>query len=475
MLIVKNLIGDVLLKILSIIKLIFITPLFVSFLGVKDYGVYIYIISTAEILGMIFALGTGEFLQIYYNNSTNSERKEYIGNYYLVNLVMFSLITLLLIFFSEYFGSDFIGIGEEYIVALTLIGILSCFPNIFLTIAHYQREIKKVYILSTVSFIITLLVIIYSIYFEKEFSDFISLVLVGRFLYLIICIVVLRKISFSFTIGISRLRKMLSISIFFMFSTIFFYAMTYVDKFLIKKYMTDYDLGIYSLASNVAVLLAGVLSSVLFPVVKTKINENIQSNDKLIEIEKFGMNSVNVFFLPELMGLAVYGYNFILFYAGNDFSDSYYYFVILLINVYINLISYFYIQRYLLKNKKRAVKSMFLINIVSLLVNGVLNIITIPEYGLLGAAVSSVITYSCQFIFVLIITKSLSLFYRILRYLVVSLMVWGTGYTLWNDSFGFWLMWVYCVISMIIYWVFLYALNKKDIKDFYKTVRAIND
>ena len=175
------------------------------------------------------------------------------------------------------------------------------------------------------------------------------------------------------------------------------------------------------------------------------------------------------------MGFAIYGYNFLILYAGDNFSQSYQYIVILLIVVYFNLIMYFYSQKYFLQNEQKAIKIMFKITVFVLIINIILNIITIPRYGLMGATFSSVIASLLQCLAIIYITKSFSLFVNIIKYLIPVSIVWGAGYYLWDDDYGFWLMWVYCIISMLIYWLLVYIFYKSDIKKLIQIMRLIND
>ncbi|MFL2659679.1 MAG: lipopolysaccharide biosynthesis protein [Alphaproteobacteria bacterium] len=190
------------------------------------------------------------------------------------------------------------------------------------------------------------------------------------------------------------LFKILSMSIFFMFNGMTLYLLTFIDKFLIQKYMTYYDLGTYGLSVTIIGSILVLTATFLHIIIKIKINENIKSEEKLSQIRFFSNNLINILIVPILMGFAIYGYNFLILYAGDNFSQSYQYTVILLIVVYFNLIMYFYSQKYFLQNKQKAIKIMFKITVFVLIIN----IITIPRYGLMGATFSSVIASLLQYL-----------------------------------------------------------------------------
>ena len=475
MLIIKTFIGETVIKLLGLIKFIFINPFLIRYLGVSDYGLYMYIIATAGMLSLVFNLGTLDYTTTYYNNATKSEQKQHIGSLYFVNITMFLILTAFILSYVNYYDVDFFGIDKKYILLLAIIGLVPLFTHAFQIIAQYQRKLRKIYTLSILSMLMFISVLAYSIYFEKSLYELILYYVYSQVIYLIICIIYLKEISFNFNIKFSSVKKILPVSIFFTFNSVVFFALTYTDRVLIIHYMSEYDLGLYSLSASIIMIVTTVLSSVLFPVVKTKINENIKNSKALSEIGFLSDATINIIGIPVIMGLGVYGYNFLIFYAGDGFEDSYKYMVVLLLVIYTTLISYFYMEKYLLQHKKNAISKLFKINVLVLIINLSLNIITIPKYGLYGAAISSLIAYSIQFILLLYFTNSLNYFTYILRYILPTAFVWGIGYNLWDDNYGFWWMWVYCIISMFVYWFLIYLMYNKDIKKLYFIARKVNE
>lgn len=474
MLLKKTLFGESIIKLLITIKMLFITPFLVRYLGVENYGLYTYILTSAGMLALFFNIGTTDYVLTYYNNVDFSEKKRQMGVVYAVNIFFAILITSLLLIYPNYsyylFGLDF-----EYFIFLPFIAFTFIFNNFFTTIAIYQRKLRKFYLFKILEIVMFVVVIFYTIYFQKSFYEFILYYTVMISLNFLILFVYLKEISFVFSFKLSKLKQILSMSIFFMFNGMTLYLLTFIDKFLIQKYMTYYDLGIYGLSVTIIGSILVLTATFLHIIIKIKINENIKSEEKLSQIRFFSDNLINILIVPILMGFAIYGYNFLILYAGDNFSQSYQYTVILLIVVYFNLITYFYSQKYFLQNKQKAIKIMFKITVFVLIINIILNIITIPRYGLMGATFSSVIASLLQCLAIIYITKSFSLFVNIIKYLIPVSIVWGAGYYLWDDDYGFWLMWVYCIISMLIYWLLVYIFYKSDIKKLIQIMRLIND
>jgi len=285
--------------------MMFITPFLIRYLGVENYGTYMYILATAGMLSIFFNLGTSDYTQMYYNNVNEADKKYQLGTTYVVNVFFAILITSLLLIYSNY-SDNFVGIGSEYIIFLSVIAFIFGFNTFFLTIAKYQRKLRKVYLLQILEIIMFLTVIFYTLYFQKSFYEFILYYTVMISVYFVALFVYLKEISFAFSVKLSKVKQILPVSIFFTFHIMILYVLTYTDKFLIKIYMTDYDLGIYSLSVTIIGLMLGFIATFLHVIIKTKINENIKSEDQLSQIRFFSNNLINILFVPIIMGLAIY-------------------------------------------------------------------------------------------------------------------------------------------------------------------------
>jgi len=285
--------------------MMFITPFLIRYLGVENYGTYMYILATAGMLSIFFNLGTSDYTQMYYNNVNEADKKYQLGTTYVVNVFFAILITSLLLIYSNY-SDNFVGIGSEYIIFLSVIAFIFGFNTFFLTIAKYQRKLRKVYLLQILEIIMFLTVIFYTLYFQKSFYEFILYYTVMISVYFVALFVYLKEISFAFSVKLSKVKQILPVSIFFTFHIMILYVLTYTDKFLIKIYMTDYDLGIYSLSVTIIGLMLGFIATFLHVIIKTKINKNIKSEDQLSQIRFFSNNLINILFVPIIMGLAIY-------------------------------------------------------------------------------------------------------------------------------------------------------------------------
>jgi len=172
-------------------------------------------------------------------------------------------------------------------------------------------------------------------------------------------------------------------------SSLCFFLMLSFDVFLLKKYYSNQEVAFYA----VAVKLFNILSMIIIAVninVAPKLAQFYATKDfdKLIEILK---KSKKMIFISNLIIgsiLIVFG-KFILNLFGSNYVNSYFPMLILVIGQM--MVSFFGSTSALLNmsNKQHLFKNIL---ISATLLNLILNVILIPKYGMIGAAISFVIS-----------------------------------------------------------------------------------
>lgn len=172
-------------------------------------------------------------------------------------------------------------------------------------------------------------------------------------------------------------------------SSLCFFLMLSFDVFLLKKYFSNEEVAFYA----IAIKLFNILSMVIIAIninVAPKLAEyyEIKEYNKLTEILK---KSQQIIFRSNLLigfVLIIFG-KIILNFFGENYAKSYYPMIILVSGQMI--ISFFGSTSALLNmsNKQEVFKNIL---IVATLINLILNLIFIPIYGMVGAAVSFTIS-----------------------------------------------------------------------------------
>jgi O-antigen/teichoic acid export membrane protein len=160
------------------------------------------------------------------------------------------------------------------------------------------------------------------------------------------------------------------------------------DRFIIIAFLNPYQLGLYSIASNLAEriwIIADSISTVLFPKVSSLNSEEAADITRKTSSACIGITVA----LSAIMILT--GNWLIITLFGIDFKDSFMPFAILMIGT-VPLSAAKVIAAYFAGIGKQ--HYMFRIAVISALLNIVLNLLLIPRFNIIGASLASAISYS---------------------------------------------------------------------------------
>lgn len=181
-----------------------------------------------------------------------------------------------------------------------------------------------------------------------------------------------------------------------MFLALWSWINNYFDRYAIERYMTLKDVGIYNASYGLGSKFFLLISPIFMVLLTPKIYNDIDIKSKKNIIKKF---TKNYFFLGIIILFFVF---FLKNFIGNVFLSKAYqegfYIIFWLALVYfIMTITYqfetiFYAQH----NTKVILKS----NIISAILNILLNILLIPDLGLIGAVIAMILSTGIRFVFV---------------------------------------------------------------------------
>ena len=171
-----------------------------------------------------------------------------------------------------------------------------------------------------------------------------------------------------------------------------------VDVLMLGHAVTDQQIGVYSVGIQVAEkmwLVSDALRDVLFSkLIKGKDSEEV---NKVIRVCFTISAIIN-------LGIILLGRPFIRICYGSEYADAYEPLVIVLFGTLV-MVFYKIIQTYNIVHHKQKINFVFLA--LSVLTNVVMNAIFIPHYGINGAAIASLISYTlCALLFVVEYVRS---------------------------------------------------------------------
>jgi O-antigen/teichoic acid export membrane protein len=189
--------------------------------------------------------------------------------------------------------------------------------------------------------------------------------------------------------------------------SIAYYLTTISDRILIDKYLSLNDLGIYSIAASIALIL-NIFSFGAYKAFEPYIFKN-WGNEKFIDIFENIRNNFVYVSLIGVLCLSVFSKEFFILMTDIKFHGAYWYVPMIIIGVYSSSLSMLYGTIITAKGKT---KINSLISIIGATISVTLNIIFLPKYGLLTAAIVSSIAMTVMLLTFMWYSKLKVSYYR---------------------------------------------------------------
>ena len=381
------------------------TPIMLRLLGQKEYGVYQLVYSVISYLSLLSLGFNASYMRFYSRNkATNDEEgiSELNG--------MFMLIFSFMSFICVICGSAMIHnieviFGEgltdsEYILAQRLmmfmiVNLALTFPNSVFTCiitAHEKFVFQKLIILLqgllNPFLTLPLLLLGYGSIGMVSITTLLTVwVLASN---LVFCLRKL-KVKFCFKhLKFSLLKEMWAFTFFIFLNEIINQINWNIDKFLLGRIMGTTSVAIYGIGGQINTLYMNFSTSIS-NVFAPKVNRIVAEYDDNSELSRiFSMVGRIQFIILMLIlsGFIFFGQTFMRFWAGPDYSDSYYVSLLLIVPATIPYIQNLGIEIQRAKNKHKARSIVYFLIAIG---NVFLSIPLIKLWGPVGAAFGTAI------------------------------------------------------------------------------------
>lgn len=361
-------------KVVSILVGIITTSLVNRYLGSSLRGEYAFVINLVNVVAVIGNLGL-------YQSYGNSKRKnmknqmeEYL-NIFSAQALIYMVLSLFMVMFVK---------SDVYIVALFLIPLEILIQQLgmiaLVEFIKFRQTLNMIFIF--VNLLLTLLVYVA---FSPNIIFIMAISIIKNMIYIIAYIWKIRYIPNPLKINVSVLMSLIKFGFYPMITALLVNLNYKVDIFILKYHVDNTQVGLYSVGATLAEyawLLPDAFKDVLFS--KTAKDDSVE---EIIWCIKVSM----LFSLVVFVGIFIFGKLIINILYGSEFLNSYKVTCIIFLGIpsmaLFKLIGPLYIS-------KGEQKFYFYTLLLSVMANIILNIISIPLYGVEGAAMSSVISYS---------------------------------------------------------------------------------
>lgn len=377
-------------KIIRIIGGLFIGIWVARYLGPKDFGLLNYALAYTAFFTIFVKLGLDQIL------IREVVKKPKLTNYIMGTAFglkfLGSIIAVILLSLSLYYlETDSL---TKIIIFIISVGFI--FNSVDVIDFFYQSKIlsRYVVIVRNSAFLISAFFKVYLIIYEYNVIYFAVINTLEFFLAGLFLIIIYKKTGYK----ISKWRysnrlakKLLLFSWPLALSTFLIIIYTKVDQVMIGNMLNNEQVGIYSIAvrlSEAWLFVPAIIISTLMPYF-IKLRE---SNNNLYHIRLTQLYSL-MFWMGVFISLLIYlfGQELILLLYGNEYKNAY---LALVFNIWSSIAISQGLARGIWLIGENLQKYRLYNNIIGVILNIILNMILIPKYGIIGAAIATLATQS---------------------------------------------------------------------------------
>jgi len=376
-------------QIFSLLISFFIGAWLARYLGPNNYGILSYAVAFVGLFGFIASFGIDSILNRELVK-TPEKKNELLGTAFYLKTIG-SIIAILLVIVSTFvFKFDsltrFLAIAFSFTFLLQAINVISIY---FQSQVQAKNNVKVIFISSLISSILKVGVI----FLDKGIIWIMAVYILDFVWQLIIYISVYRKNGFriiNWEYNKDLAKKILKNSWPLMLALATGYIYLKIDQVMIGSMLGKYEVGLYAVAvklTEVWYFIPSIICASLFPaIINAKKSDIRVYNNRLKNL--YILMFVFSIIIAVIMTLLAKPIVYILF--GSGYLES-----VGILKVYIwSSIGLFLgtaINQYLIA--ENLVKTIFILNFLTMIVNIGLNFVFINKFGLLGAAWSTLISY----------------------------------------------------------------------------------
>lgn len=386
-----------------IIQLVYV-PILLRLLGQAEYGVYQLIASVISYLSLLnFGFG-GSYLRFYSQCKGDKKKEDNLNGSYFIVFCVFAIIAFIAgivltvntkFILGSKLTADELDLAKKLMFIMTINMAISFPISVFSSIVTsrecfiFQKIVELLKSICNPVLVIFVLLLGYGS---------IGLILVSTVLTLIAAAINIWYVIFRINAGFDfqnfnmKLMKEVSAFSFFIFLNSIIDQINWnVDKFLLGRFVGSISIALYSVGAqinNIYIQITDMLATVVAPRVNIiAVNEkNPLPKLSALWIKVGRMQAMMV--LAIISGFAIFGKQFIILWAGQEYSSAYYIALLLILPVSIPLCQTLGvdIQRALNKHQYRSI-----VYAAVAIANLLISIPLVKKYGAIGAALGTAI------------------------------------------------------------------------------------
>lgn len=359
-------------------------PIFTRILGPTGYGGVNLFLSIVSIISIISTLGFDSSVKRYYFEEKSNLKSYITSNLMLILITNLVLLSGIFLFSSQL--SSLIDVSKKSLIIATIVGMLIAFKSIVFGLWQAERMSKNIARISVINGVLTIgvsiiLVNLLKSYYGQIYGYLISSVIISLMLLKHMTKYIQKKID------IELIRYSFFIGMPIVINQIIGYILVFFDRIVINKYYGLREVGLYSFAYNIGMIVEMVIHAInnsWLPILFNNLKQGAfdRLNDYYVVLVKI----VNLFSFV----IICFASELIVLLADSRYGDTGIIIPIIILGYIFRFLYTFYsnIEYYY---KKTTVMALF--SAIAGVLNVVLNFIFVPKFGVVAAAYTTLGSY----------------------------------------------------------------------------------
>ncbi len=415
---------------------IVLVPVYTRIFVPADYGIMAGVALAVPIVTLLLALGCNSAIARYYlDTKDEKDRKLTVSTaFYFLALLNFIIITIVVLFFSKEISQlvlDDMQYSTYFIIALAAIPFGLCY-GLALDILRYKFQATRRTAISIAHLLVNIGLTIY-------FVVFLRMGIVGIYLATLItqvafsfAAVLMVRDSYALVFSFKRLKELLVYGIPLVPAGMMIYIFRYADRYMLIRLASLKELGLYSVGmaiASVLILLTGGFRVAWVPIVYSSFREE--------EAGRFFARIFNYFWALIFLGaigISLFSKEILFILVPPTYLDAYLIVPILVLGVvFFSGVGLFSFGIGIAKKTQYHM----VLGVLAAVINVGLNYLLIPSYGMVGAAITTLVSSVIYAVSAFLVSQKL--YYvsydlkAFLKILIVTAGIISAGYFFFSD------------------------------------------
>jgi O-antigen/teichoic acid export membrane protein len=455
-------------NILVALSSLILLPIMSKNFSASDYGIYVQVIATIGLIPNITTLGL-PYTMVRFLSAETDKNKIKEGFYSMTSIIVFSSLIMSIIFivFSKEIASALFNGNTNLCIMMAVILFIVCINSPLLNYFRTFNQIKKYSIFFLIQTYLGLFFLSYFALNGFSLNITISGLLIANIIiFFIMIFFIISDIGFVVP-KFKDIKDYLSFGLPIIPSNLSYWIVDSSDRYVIGILLGTASVAYYAPGYTLGYIIALMVGPflLLLPSILPKFYEN--NNMKKVEIYiKYSLKYFLLIAIPSAVGLSILSKPLLMILTTPEIALNGYF-----ITPFITLGAIFYGIYSIISNiiiLEKRTKIIGMIWIIAAVMNLILNIILVPYFGILVAAIDTLIAYGSAVILTIIFSHKFFKFNFNPGFIMKSVgasIVMGLVIILINPSSILEIL-TTVIISVCIYFVLLFlfkGINKKEI------------